>query len=71
MPAKKISNAEAADVLGVYESEVASVAGDVATTTDGQRYRLGSARGEWEWLKADGSAVPAPPTEVEVTEPSE
>ena len=57
-----ISPADAAVVLGCYESDVASVdeaeEGTVATTTDGQRYVLnGTAREEFTWLKA-GPTVP-------------
>ena len=54
--------AKAADILGVYETEVADVeksdAGPVAVTTDGQRYLLtGAKRGEFTWLRP-----PAPPS---------
>ncbi|HEY2086470.1 MAG TPA: hypothetical protein VGH54_10665 [Mycobacterium sp.] len=50
--------AEAAKVLGCYESEVTSVedteAGTVATTFDGQRYLISD--GDFVWLKAPSTA---------------
>jgi hypothetical protein len=65
-PAAKLSSktsvAEAAAILGVYESEVVSVdkadEGLVAVTHDGQRYLLtGAAKGDYEWLRV-ASSVP-------------
>lgn len=64
MAARKLTTAEAATVLRLPESEVASVRGNVAVTAgDGQRYRLtGEQPGDYVWLKADGS-VPVPANE--------
>lgn len=69
MPAKarEVSAADAAKVLGIYESEVASVGkadeGLVATTTDGQRYLLTDGGG-WEWLRQPKTAPQAPAVEA-------